>query len=161
MTEPEPRDTGSIGGQVPGEPRFDLVPADRNAITGLAPPSAFLEELHAALPIGKVWRRTITVVGRAQDRLLRESEDRARLLRDELEQERVAHARTDERLQNVKGQNGAQLLLQALGGAALGWAGGKLLEGQPSWSAVVVAIAGLLFLAFGSWPFLRARRGRP
>jgi hypothetical protein len=117
------------------------------------PPSAFLEELHAGLPIGKVWRRTITVVGRAPDRLLRESEDRGRLLRDELERERVAHARTEERLQNVKGQNGAQLLLQALGGAALGWAGGKLLEGQPSWLAGVVAMAGLVFLAFGSWPF--------
>lgn len=157
-SESEPRDTGNAGGQVVGEPRLELVPADRETAVGLSPASAFIEELHAVLPLRETLRRTIRVVGRAQDRLLRELQERERQLRDELERARVAHARTDEQLRSMKTQRGAQLLLQALGGVALGWAGGKILDGQPSWGVGVLAIAGLLFLVIGSKSLLMPRR---
>ncbi len=158
--EPEPSDTGNVGDQVVGQPSVELIPADKNNVTGLTPTSAFLEELHTVLPVRDTFRRAMAVVGRAQDRILCDSQEQARVLRDDLEKERVAHARTDERLQHMKGQNAAQILLQALGGVAIGWAGGKFLDGQPSLTAAVVTVVGFLFLAFGSWPVLRARRGR-
>jgi hypothetical protein len=155
---PNPAEPGTTGEQRAAEPHPEIIPADRSAAVGLQ--GALLEELHGALPVGVNIRRVLGIIGRESDRRLRECMERVQRLLDELSNERVAHARTDERLQTLKGQSGSQTLLLAVGGAGLGWAVGKFLEGQPSWPATAAGVVSLAFVLFGAWPVIRARRGR-
>src|SRR5713101_1138598 len=97
--KPEPEDPGSASEQTQGAVRGDLVPSDADRVEGLRP--AMLEEFQEALPLQRSIRRLAGVVGRALDRELRDCEDRARRLGEDLSNERIAHARTDERLKTV------------------------------------------------------------
>jgi F0F1-type ATP synthase assembly protein I len=154
---PEPDEVHPREGQRAGGPGDALVPQEiieTEGGIGLQP-GTLMDDLRAVVRLGRQagpWAGAIfRDIGRRLNRVER--------LQEELTQEKVDHARTDERLRQHQMQSGAQAMLTALGGTFLGLALGEL-RTEASWFYVVIALIGLAMIAVGCWPILSARAGR-
>jgi hypothetical protein len=157
--KPEPQEAGQTGEQAQAAPSSELVRADTHPGSGMTP--TWFEEFQQNLPLREGVRRLAEIVGRGLDRDLRDCEERIRHLTDDLADERVAHGRTDKRLKTAKGQSGAQVLVQALGGACFGGVLAEVIGGRFTWGLPIITLIGLVLFAFGSWPVIRARTWKP
>jgi len=104
-------------------------------------------------------REVIGALGRDADRRIQAEQARGDRLQEKLMDETVAHARTDERLHRGQMQSGAQVLLQILGSAAIGFGLGGMgtVRTLVSWAWCV---GGLVIAVFGCWPIISLRMGR-
>lgn len=146
-----PREGQQAGGSHQALVPEDIIETEGGGLSAVT----FFEDLHAVLRLGRQVGPVLRVVFRDADRRLR----RGDRLQEELTDERVAHARTDERLRQGQMQAGTQAFLTALGGTILGF-GLAELRAHPSWFDGVTAAVGLVMIAVGTWPILSARSGR-
>jgi hypothetical protein len=150
---PHPEEVGAREGQRPGDPHQALVPADVVAAgRGGLQPSTLLDDLHTVLRLGRQVGPVAGAIFRDIDRRLRRADE----LQEDLTAEKVAHARTDERLRSGQLQSSAHAFLTALGGAFLGFALPELKK-DPSWFDGLIALIGVAMLVVGCWPIVSAR----
>jgi len=152
----QPAEVRTEGQQQAGGAVEELIPAKRIG-EGLRP--TMIEEVADAIAETLPARAVFGALGREANRRLDAAQGRGDRLQEELMREKVAHARTDERLRTGQMQSGAQLLLQIVGSVALGY-GLARLETAATWAALAWCVSGLIIAVFGCWPIISLRIGR-
>ncbi len=145
--------TGASGKQEETGIPTDLIPAvPKEPQPGLR---GALEDVVGALFLRSPQLRSIIkIVAKDYVRRLASAEAIVDKLRSDLQAEKIAHARTEERLKNAQQQTGAHVLLQLLGAISLTYGLTELETGSLAW--VFIAI-GLGMILYGCWPFVSAR----
>jgi tetrahydromethanopterin S-methyltransferase subunit B len=150
-TLPVPEETGTqAGSQKPGSPDLKVLPITSET-GGLYQPNVadlmLAAQNQQIREMAKIAGESVDLwVGR-QDKKISELE---RLLRDE----KVAHARTEERLNNALQKSGTNAVLNSLGGALFGYGLGA------STNALVFMVIGAILLILGSLPWASLLLGR-
>lgn len=161
MAESEPGSTGAPGDLKPADGQIaragdpEIVPLDLSPEQGLRPATYrdLFEGVANRFPAVADFLRAF---GRDAQWRLEEEIRRGDALQDRLADERVAHARTDERLRTGQLMSGAHAFLQVIGGAFLGYGFGRLDSPNP-WIGVGFIVPGVVMIAAGCWPVLSVR----
>jgi len=96
---------------------------------------------------GQQLTQVVDVFGNSIDRQLDREHETNEKLQKELRDEKVAHARTEERLKAVLGKDRTGALLNVLGGALLGYG----LSDISSTSGKIFSALGFVLLVISSW----------
>lgn len=150
---PEPEKTGAAPeSQKAGPPRITVLPAVRSDDKSVGLQESHVSHVISALlnQSGQQLAELAQVVGAHVDRQLDRAHEAIDKLQEGLRDEKVAHARTEERLKAVLGKDRTGALLNVIGGAVLGY-GLNDLDHTPG---KVLCAIGVVLLVISSWPLL-------
>lgn len=147
----EPDNSGTTPTQLKGELSNELMRLpDEKTEEGLP------RGLVSALELERLPTKVLNVFGAWVAKELETRQTRADKLQDDLTQEKIDHARTDQTLKSGLTQSGAQLFSATLGGTLLGIGLGAFDFGT-GYGRVSLSVIGLAMILFGCLPTALAR----